>query len=72
MATFAFFIPTRLASFIPQAFSRDHFFVLYKDSRGLEQVGSQQPVSPSRDPAIRVDLTGLMTPWRLAKIGAYS
>ncbi len=27
MATFAFFIPIRLASFIPQALREDHFFV---------------------------------------------
>jgi hypothetical protein len=27
MATFAFFMPIRLASFIPQALSEDHFFV---------------------------------------------
>ena len=28
MATFAFFMPIRFASFIPQAFSEDHFLVL--------------------------------------------
>lgn len=27
MATLAFFMPIRLASFIPQAFREDHFFV---------------------------------------------
>lgn len=48
MATFAFFTPTRFASFTPQALREDHFFgSIEKDGHYLEQLGSQKPVAPS-------------------------